>query len=101
MMNIIARCSKCGRIICLGAFLISFGIGIYWEEADLPSASAAEVVATAPVSGFTGSGGHPMIVANQITDESYSAAPMGPSGPKKPLSTGAPRGFVPTGPAGP
>ena len=100
-MNIIERCSKCGQIICGCALVISFALGIYLGDADSPSASAAEAVVTGPVSGFTGAGGHLTVVANQITDEIYSAPPVGPSAPKQPLATGAPRGFVPTGPPGP
>jgi hypothetical protein len=46
---------------------------------------------------FGGSGGL------AVGDEGISviAGRFGPTGPKQPFTTGAPRGFVPTGPAGP
>src|SRR5262249_49452167 len=101
MMNINQRCAKCGQIICGCAVTISFVVGIYLGDGDLPSASATEVIITAPVSGFTGAGRDLNAVANQITDESYSASPVGPSAPKRSLATGALRGFIPTGLPGP
>jgi hypothetical protein len=92
MMNIIQRCAKCGQIICRCATAISIALGIYLGDADFLSASATEAAVTAPGSGVTG--GNVTAVVNQVTDEVYSASHVGPTAPKRPFATGAPRGLT-------
>jgi len=69
------------------------------------SFSASAVMATGPTGSALVGGGasHSGSGGFFVGDEGIRVikGSLGPTGPKQPFTTGAPRGFVPTGPAGP